>query len=156
PKDGPASAVPELFIDLPESAVDPEIGKGADKLARVLQNTLPHEIVPPQDHSRRAKGRLAWYHVLFFPLRVCLLVMFHGTLLAVPLVLCALLARTILLNEATRLWGQVALGTFLSLLPVAIAGYAGSFLDSVLDAPAERDVTHLLRLPSRDLGPALK
>ena len=146
----------ELYIDLPDSAVDPEIGKGTDKLAQVLLNNLPHDIVPPEDLPRRPKGALTWYHLLLFPLRVCFLVIVHGLMLAALLVPAGFLAREFFFNETAPLWAQVALGSFLTLLPVAIAGYAFSFLDSVLDAPVQRDVEKLLRLPSRDLGPALK
>src|SRR5207245_1406837 len=70
----------ELFIDLPETTVDPEIGKGPDKLARVLLNTLT-DVVPAAESPRRPQGALAWYHLLFFPLRICLLVMLHGVML---------------------------------------------------------------------------
>ncbi len=151
-----ASGGPELFLDMPDTAVDPEVGKGRDRLAEILQSTLPHEMVPAADQSRAARSELAWYHVLFFPLRVCFLVMFYGLLLAALLVPMALVARSILTNEGLPLWGQVALGTFFSLVPVAAVGYACSFLDSVLDAPARRNVVGLLHIPTSELGPALK
>lgn len=154
--DSQTGAGVELFIDLPQTDVDPDLGKGADKLAQVLLDNLPHNVVPPTGNGRRAKGALAWFHVLLFPVRVIFLVVFHGVLLATILVPAGFLARTLLANEAAPLWAQLALGTFLSILPVAVAGYAFSFLDSVLGAPAQRDVRLVLNAPSRDLGPALK
>jgi hypothetical protein len=143
----------DIQFDEPTPAPSPN--PSADELARLLLDTIEREAIPPEESPQPA-GELRWYHFVLFPIQASWLSVLHGCILSLPLVLLVGLVPALLEHAQSPSWKVLLAGAFLALLPLAVAGNAGCFLDSVLAAPPERKVLFLLYRPSREVGPALK
>lgn len=152
PKERPGD---ELRIELPPNTPATAAEPTVDQVAQMLLSTLQHDLAPPPLPASK-RGEYRWFCTFLFPFQAAIPVLFHGLTLTVPVLVTFALARMLAENQSAGVGEVLTVAAFYSLLPLAIAGGACSFLDSVLAAPPTRDAAKLLLQPSREIGPALR